>query len=61
MPRDQCPPSRRGHSWRELILADLPRGSIAALKIAPALRLCKRCGALGRVSGQGVIHVVEVP
>jgi len=61
MPHDQCPPSRRGHSWRELTLADLPRGSIAALKIAPALRICKRCNALGRVSSQGVIHVVEAP
>jgi hypothetical protein len=61
MPRDHCPPSKRGHSWRTLTLADLPRGSIAALKIAPALRVCKRCGALGRVSDQGVIHVVEAP
>lgn len=59
MPRDHCPPSRRGHTWRELRLDDLPRGSIAALKIAPALRVCKRCDALGRVSDQGVIHVVE--
>jgi hypothetical protein len=61
MPHDQCPPSRRGHAWRELTLADLPRGSIAALKIAPALRVCKRCEKLGRISNQGVIHVVETP
>jgi hypothetical protein len=61
MSHDQCPPSRRGHSWRELTLADLPRGSIAALKIAYPLRICKRCDALGRVSNQGVIHVVEAP
>jgi hypothetical protein len=59
VPRDHCPPSRRGHTWRELTLADLPRGSIAALKIAPALRVCERCGALGRISGQGVIHTIE--
>ena len=25
------------------------------------LRKCARCDALGRVSKQGVIHVVEVP
>ena len=61
MPHDQCPPSRRGHSWRELTFADLPRGSIAAIKIAPALRVCKRCGAIGRVSDQGVIHVMGAP
>lgn len=59
MPHDQCPPSKRGHSWREMHLADLPRGSIAVLKIAPALRLCKKCGALGRVNNQGVVHVIE--
>jgi hypothetical protein len=43
------------------VLDDLPRGSIAALKIAPALRICKRCGTLGRVSGQGVVHIVGAP
>lgn len=59
MPHNQCPPSRRGHSWRELTLADLPRGSIAAFKIAYSLRICKRCNKLGRVSDQGVIHIVE--
>lgn len=57
--RNHCPPNRRGHTWREMRLDDLPRGSIAVLKIAPSLRVCKRCGALGRVSDQGVIHVVE--
>jgi hypothetical protein len=60
MPHDQCPPSRRGHSWRELTAADLPRRTVAEL-LVPALRLCKRCGALGRVSKQGVIHVMEAP
>lgn len=59
MPHDHCPPSRRGHSWRELVLADLPRGSIAALKIMLSLRICKRCDAIGRVSNQGVIHTIE--
>ena len=60
MPHDHCPPSKRGHSWRELRTGELPKGSIAALKIAPALRVCKRCAALGRVSSQGVVHVVEL-
>jgi hypothetical protein len=60
VPHNHCPPSRRGHAWRALTLGDLPRGSVTALKIAPALRVCKRCGARGRVSNQGVIHVVEI-
>jgi hypothetical protein len=60
MSHEHCPPSRRGHSWRELTSADLPRRAVADL-VTPALRLCKRCGALGRVSNQGVIHVVEAP
>ena len=60
MPHDQCPPSQRGHSWRELAQADLPSRTVAEL-LNPTLRLCKRCGALGRVSKQGVIHVVEAP
>jgi hypothetical protein len=30
-------------------------------KADPALRICKRCGTIGRVSNQGVIHVVEAP
>ena len=61
MPHDQCPPSRRGHSWRELRFDELTRRSIATPKIALTLRICKRCGARGRVSDQGVIHVVESP
>lgn len=59
MPRDHCPPSKRGHSWRELRFDELPKGSIAALKVAVAVRVCKRCEALGRISSQGVIHVME--
>lgn len=37
-----CPPSRRGHDW-----SDAP----SSLE----LRVCDRCGAIGRVSKQGVI------
>ena len=59
MPHDQCPPSHRGHTWRALTRADLPRGSIAALEML-ALRICQRCDKLGRISNQGVIHVVEI-
>lgn len=56
MPRNHCPPSRRGHSWRELRSDELPRESIAALKGAPALRVCVRCGKPGRVDSQGRIE-----
>lgn len=56
MPHDHCPPSRRGHSWRPLCAADLPRGAPSARWIDPALRICKRCGAQGRVSDQGIVQ-----
>ena len=59
MPHDHCPPSRRGHSWRELRSDELSRGSITALEI-PAIRVCSRCGKLGRVDAQGRIIVMEV-
>jgi hypothetical protein len=52
VPHNCCPPSRRGHSWRELDADELRTED-------PALRICKRCGKLGRVSKQGVIHAVE--
>lgn len=61
MPHDHCPPSRRGHSWRELSPTDLPPGSVTPRKIDPALRICKHCGARGRVSNQGVVHLMETP
>jgi len=66
MPHNQCPPSRRGHTWRELTVTDqlgpkLAPDMTADLKIGSPLRRCKQCGALGRVSNQGVIHVVEAP
>lgn len=61
MPHNQCPPSRRGHAWRELTLADLPCGPVTTLKAALVLRRCKRCSTFGRVSNQGVVHVVEAP
>lgn len=57
MPHNQCPPSRRGHTWREMTPADLPRSS-AAPQIDPALRVCKRCGVRGHISSQGVIHLI---
>lgn len=59
MPHNHCPPSRRGHSWRELTPDDLPHDSTVPRKIDPALRICKRCGARGRVSDQGVVHLME--
>ena len=59
MPHDHCPPSKRGHSWRELRFDELPKGSIAEHKAAMALRICKRCEARGRVSSQGEIKAVS--
>lgn len=59
MPHNQCPPSRRGHAWREMIPADLPRRSTVPPKIDPALRICKRCGVRGLVSTQGIVHLLE--
>jgi len=54
MPHDQCPPSRRGHTWKALPLSKgIPAGDWLEM------RQCARCGANGRVSKQGVIHVVE--
>jgi hypothetical protein len=45
-----CPPSRRGHSWREIRRPDglLPHDLLA-------LRVCKRCGEVGQISAQGIV------
>ena len=56
MPRDSCPPSRRGHTWNKPSLSDVLRQGGNS---DPALRVCKRCGQLGRVNKQGVIYAVE--
>lgn len=50
--RSKCPTSRRGHTWREpepALLPEVPRRDLFAL------RVCQRCGALGRVNAQGVV------
>ena len=60
MPRDHCPPSRRGHSWRELPLVPPSEGGPTIRELVQ-LRKCARCGVFGRVSKQGIIHVVETP
>ena len=73
MSHNQCPPSRRGHTWREMTAVDLQRAPMSASKIDlqrapmsaskidPALRICKRCGARGLVSNQGVVqHIPDV-
>ena len=52
-PRTHCPPSLRGHAWREPGPADLAR--LGAVPDRLALRVCKGCGRLGRVNNQGVI------
>ena len=58
MPHDHCPPSRRGHSWRELSCRVPPSDGGPTVKDLVEGRVCKRCGALGRVNQQGVIVVV---
>lgn len=60
MSHHHCPPSRRGHSWKELPLVP-PSGGGPTIRALLELRKCSRCGAIGRVSKQGVIHVVETP
>ena len=55
-PRTHCPPSRRGHAWRELGPGDLALHGATPDRLA--LRVCKGCGKLGRVTSQGVIKVV---
>ncbi len=54
-----CPPDRRGHTWRvpePALLHDhvLPQHPAARRDLA-ALRVCRRCGTIGRVSAQGIV------
>jgi hypothetical protein len=60
MPHNQCPPSRRGHTWRELPLVPPSKGGPTIRELFE-LRRCARCNALGRVNKQGLIDVVEAP
>lgn len=55
MPHNHCPPSRRGHTWKVVP----PSEDGPTISDLLELRKCARCGTLGRVSSQGVIHVVE--
>lgn len=50
-----CPPSRRGHAWRELACRVLPSAGGLTIRNAAELRVCDRCGQVGRVNGQGVV------
>ena len=59
MPRNHCPPSRRGHTWKELPRVSSESG--LTIRDRLELRTCGRCGVLGRISKHGVIHVVEAP
>jgi len=53
-----CPPSRRGHDWREANL-EQDRSVLRTTTLDPrTIRICKRCGKLGCVSNQGVIKEV---
>lgn len=53
-----CPPSRRGHTWREPEPALLPE---VARRDLAALRVCLRCGEFGRVNSQGVVTPTRSP
>jgi len=59
MSHHHCPPSKRGHTWKELPLVPPSQGGPTIRELAE-LRKCARCNALGRVNKQGVICVVEV-
>jgi hypothetical protein len=50
-----CPPSRRGHSWRELSCRVPPSEGGPTIRDLVDLRVCDRCGAIGRVSTQGIV------
>ncbi len=57
MSHNWCPPSRRGHTWRETA-SDDERVLRAGLD-PRAARVCQRCGQLGCVNKQGLISLVE--
>ena len=48
-----CPTSRRGHTWRELAIP--PSAGAATIRDLVESRVCARCGAVGRVSKQGIV------
>lgn len=50
-----CPPSRRGHAWRELSCRIPPSAGAPAIRDLFELRVCDRCGEVGHVSDQGVV------
>jgi len=49
MPHDQCPGNRRGHTWHAL------SWHVSLPDATRAIRVCGRCGAVGRVNKQGII------
>ena len=54
-PRSKCPYSLRGHTWGEpapALLPAVPRRDLFAL------RVCLRCGELGRINKNGAILVM---
>lgn len=50
-----CPPSRRGHAWRGLSCAVPPSAGGPTIRDLCELRVCRRCGEVGRVNSQGVV------
>jgi len=60
VPHDHCPPSRRGHAWRELPLVPPSEGG-PTIRELYELRRCLRCAAIGRVDAWGRIVIVTGP
>ena len=50
-----CPPSRRGHAWSELSARTPSSEGGPTIRDLAELRVCNRCGEIGRISSQGVI------
>ena len=50
-----CPPSRRGHAWREMHCRLPPSEGGPTIRDLAELRICGRCGEVGRVNAQGVV------
>lgn len=51
-----CPPSRRGHRWRELTPSERRVVAPRLLELCVAfMRTCRNCGVLGFVNDQGLI------
>jgi hypothetical protein len=50
-----CPPSRRGHAWRELPCKIPPSENGPTIRELIETRVCRCCGEIGRVNSQGIV------